>query len=166
MSKKNVVLAVLTLAATALIGAAITALLLGHSEAFAVLRDLTILAAVAALVQIMKIFYEEIEALREERDDLHLFNHLLQQELERLREVEVNAELNREAFKEVSRDAREAWEEVERLRAELAKAEASAANGWKDAGEKWAQVTDLKAKVQDLEAWIASPPPTPEDIIW
>lgn len=163
MSKKNVVLAVLLLVVFAAFVAAITALLLGHSDVFWVVRDVGVLAAIGAAYVTLDLFYKEAEELREERDDLHQFNHMLQTEL---RMAEENADLNREAFKEVSRDAREAWEEVERLRVALAKAEASAANGWKDAGDKFQQVIDLKAKVQDLEAWIASPPPTPEDIIW
>ena len=170
MSKKNVVLAVLLLSTFAAFVAAITALLLGHPEVFTAIRDIGLLAAIGAAYITIDLLYKEADGLREERDDLHQFNHMLQTELAMAEET---AELNNEAFKEVSRDAREAWEEVERLRAELAKAEASAANGWKDAGDKWAQLlqgkqemNDLQEKVKTLEAWIASPPATPEDIIW
>lgn len=125
MSKKNVVLSVLLLTTFAAFVAAITALLLGHPNVFWVIRDVGVLAAIGAAYIALDLFHREAEDLREERDDLHLFNHLLQQELERLREVEVNAEFNAEALKEVSRDAREAWQEVERLEGELVMA-----NNW------------------------------------
>jgi chromosome segregation ATPase len=80
---------------------------------------------------------EEYNKVAEKRDDLHLFNHILQGELKIAEE--------RNAFLETS--AANGWKD--------------AGDKWAQLLQAKEEMNNLKEKVEALEAWIASPPPAP-----